>query len=155
MVASNKDRFNKPLSVYGGDTFFTKISTGDTDGRLFIFESTRDKEGGPPLHYHFDQDEWWYVVSGEFLIKVGEETYHAKAGDSVYGPRMVPHTFAKIGEGEARIILLFQPAGKMEDFFKAVAEGSVGKMSDAERDSFREAHGFKHVGPPLKQLKKP
>jgi mannose-6-phosphate isomerase-like protein (cupin superfamily) len=112
------------------------------------------KEGGPPLHFHYDQDEWWYVISGEFLIRVGEETYHAKPGDSVFGPRRVPHCFAKIGEGEAKIILLFQPAGKMEEFFIAVNEGRLEKMSDAEKDQFRKDCGFEHVGPPIEIPKK-
>ena len=101
------------------------------------------------MHFHYSQDEWWYVITGEFLIKVGDETYHAKPGDCVFGPRGIPHCFAKIGTGEAKIILLFQPAGKMEAFFKAVNEGKLEKMSDEEKDKFRIEHGFKHVGPPL------
>lgn len=31
----------------------------------------RETEGWPILHTHFEQDEWWYVLEGEFLIKVG------------------------------------------------------------------------------------
>src|SRR5688500_1563544 len=89
-VAAGKDRFGRPLKVFGSDTFFCKVSSTDCDGGLYIFESTRLDEGGPPLHYHYTQDEWWYVLSGEFLIKVGNETFHAHAGDSVFGPRQVP-----------------------------------------------------------------
>lgn len=153
-VDSGKDRFDKPLALYEGDTFYSKVSATDTNGDLYIFDSTRIKEGGPALHYHYSQDEWWYIISGEFLIKVGDETYHAKAGDSVFGPRGVPHTFAKVGEGEGKLIMLFQPAGKMEKFFKAVSEGLVAKMSDEEKQKFRKAHGFEQVGPPLTYLKK-
>ena len=147
-VDNGKDRFGKTLTLFEGDTH-CKISTADTDADLYIMESTRTKPGGPPLHFHYDQDEWWFVISGEFLIKIGEETYHAKAGDSVFGPRRVPHTFAKIGSGDAKVIMLFQPAGKMEDFFKALSAGEVAKMSDQEKDKFRKAHGFEHIGPPL------
>ena len=153
LVKSGKDRFDKPQILFGSDTFYNKVSTKDTDGDLFIFESTRITEGGPPLHYHYSQDEWWYILSGEFLIKVGDELYTAKAGDSVFGPRGVPHTFAKIGEGEGKLLMLFQPAGKMEEFFTAVAEGRVGKMTDEEKDKFRKEHGFVHMGPPLTHLK--
>ena len=64
------------------------------------------------------------------------------------------HSFAKIGEGEAKIILLFQPAGKMEEFFKAVNEGKFEKMSDDQKNKFRIEHGFEHVGPPLTIPKK-
>jgi mannose-6-phosphate isomerase-like protein (cupin superfamily) len=127
MVAAGKDRFDKQLSLLQGDTFFTKISTQDTNGDLYVYESTRVKEGGPSHHVHFEQDEWWYVLHGEFVIKVGEKIYQAKAGDSVFGPRMVPHSFAKVGEGEAKLLMIFQPAGKMEEFFKKVSTGSNSK----------------------------
>ena len=153
-VQAGKDRHNTPFTRQPGDLIYNKVSTSDTDGDLYIFDTTRIKEGGPPLHFHYSQDEWWYVITGEFLIKVGEETHHAKPGDCVFGPRGVPHTFAKIGEGEAKIILLFQPAGKMEEFFKAVNEGKLEKMSDDEKNKFRNEHGFEHVGPPLTIPKK-
>ncbi|MEZ2444644.1 cupin domain-containing protein [Chitinophaga sp. RCC_12] len=153
-VKAGMDRFNKSINLLEGDTFYTKVSSKDTDGDIYVFESIRMKEGGPSLHFHFDQDEWWYVLKGEFLIKVGDVTYEAKPGDSVFGPRKVPHSFSKIGEGEARLLMFFQPAGKMEEFFIKLSEGSAKNMSEEELDRFREEHGFKRVGPPIKYLKK-
>ena len=149
MVSNGNDRFSKPLSLFEGDKFYCKVSGKDTEGDLYIFDSTRLKEGGPPLHFHYNQDEWWYIISGEYLIKVGEETFHAKAGDCVFGPRGVPHTFAKVGEAESKLIMLFQPAGKMEDWFNLVNDGVVAKMSEEEKDKARKEHGFEHIGPPL------
>lgn len=152
-VDAGKDRFGKNLSLFEGDTFSCKVSTKDTDGDIYMFESTRIKNGGPALHVHPSQDEWWYVLQGEFLIKVGDETHRVKAGDSVFGPRGVPHCFAKIGEGEARLLMFFQPAGKMEEFFHAVSEGKMANMSEGEANTFRKAHGFERVGPPIGYLK--
>ncbi|WP_143306199.1 cupin domain-containing protein [Chitinophaga vietnamensis] len=152
-VAAGKDRHDKAFSLFEGDTFYTKVSTQDTNGSLYIFESTRDKKGGPPLHFHYEQDEWWYVMEGEFLIKVGEDVFHAKPGDSVFGPRMVPHAFAKINDGNARIMITFQPAGKMEENFRAISEGLTKNMTEQERAAFRKAHGFEVVGPALGYLK--
>ena len=106
-VDSEKGRLGKNISLFEGDTFTCKVAGKDTDGNIYVFESTRVKKGGPSLHYHFDQDEWWYILSGEFLFKVGEQTFTAKAGDSVFGPRKVPHTFSKLGEGEARLLMLY------------------------------------------------
>src|SRR5687768_3393881 len=81
-VQNGKDRHNSHLTRQPGDLIYNKVSTADTEGDLYIFDTTRIKKGGPPLHFHFDQDEWWYVISGEFLIRVGDETWHANAGDS-------------------------------------------------------------------------
>lgn len=152
-VKAAQDRTNQPMALFEGDTFLTKIATADTDGDLYVYESRRMKEGGPMHHYHFAQDEWWYVLEGEFLIKVGDTVYEAKAGDSVFGPRIVPHSFAKVGAGEGRLLMIFQPAGKMEECFRKISQGATRGLSEAEQDTFREAHGFKRVGPPLKQLK--
>lgn len=153
-VAAGKDRFDKPISLFEGDTFHTKVSTKDTDGDVYVFESTRVKEGGPSFHLHFDQDEFWYVLKGEFLFKVGEETFTAKAGDTVFGPRRVPHAFAKIGKGEGRLLMFFQPAGKMEEMFRKISEGVTRNMSEEQQDQFRAEHGIKRVGPPLTYFKK-
>jgi mannose-6-phosphate isomerase-like protein (cupin superfamily) len=152
-VEAGKDRFDKSISLLEGDTFYTKVSTKDTAGDLYIYESTRVKEGGPALHYHTEVDEWWYILKGEFIIKVGDETFKVKAGDSVFGPRRVPHAFAKIGKGEGKLLMLFQPAGKMEEFFKAISEGVPSKMTQEQKEEFRRKHGVVWVGPALTNLK--
>ena len=68
-VDAGTDRFDKSISLFEGDTFYSKVATKDTDGDMYVFESTRIKEGGPILHTHYEQDEWWYILQGEFLIK--------------------------------------------------------------------------------------
>jgi mannose-6-phosphate isomerase-like protein (cupin superfamily) len=142
MVKADKDRFGQSLEIFGGDKFSTKVSTRDTNGAFYVFESTRLKKGGPGLHVHKEQDEWWYVIEGEFSITVGENTYQAKAGDSIFGPRMVPHKFSKTNEGKSRLIIMFQPAGRMEEFFKKVSNGALQKLTNSELNSLCKEHGF-------------
>ena len=154
-VDAGKDRFEKPITLFEGDIFLTKVSTKDTDGDLYMYESSRVKKGGPALHFHYNQDECWYVLEGEFLIKVGDQLYQAKAGDTVFGPRGVPHAFAKTNEGNARLLMTFQPAGKMEEFFIAASEGKLAKMTPAEQFDFKKQHGFEPVGPALIYQKAP
>jgi mannose-6-phosphate isomerase-like protein (cupin superfamily) len=153
-VVSGQDRFEKPISFFAGDTFYTKVSTKDTDGGVYVFESNRLKEGGPSYHLHFDQDEFWYVVQGEFLFKVGEETFTATGGDTVFGPRKIPHAFAKVGRGEGKLLMFFQPAGKMEDMFRKISEGATKNMTEEQQEKFREEHGIKRIVPPLTYLRK-
>jgi len=154
-VDSGKDRSEKPMQLFEGDTFYTKVSTVDTDGDLYVYESTRVKKGGPNLHMHPDQDEWWYIIEGEFKIKVGDQLFEVKAGDSVFGPKGVPHTFTKVGdEGVGRMLTTFQPAGKMEACFEALSKGAMKGKTETEQDEFRRQHGFIRVGPPLEYYKK-
>ncbi|RYF99946.1 MAG: cupin domain-containing protein, partial [Chitinophagaceae bacterium] len=68
--------------------------------------------------------------------------------------RNVPHSFAKVGEGEGRLLMFFQPAGRMEEFFTKLSQGVAKNMTEAEQDKMREEHGFKRVGPPIKNFKK-
>ena len=152
-VNAGKDRFGKSISLFEGDTFDCKISGKDTDNDLYVFESIRRKKGGPAEHVHYDQDEWWYVLTGEFMVKIGGESFQLKAGDSVFGPRKIPHAWAKTSEGEARLLMIFQPAGKIEDYFKAASEGVLARMSVDEQNEFRKSHGFERVGPALNYLK--
>ena len=60
---------------------------------------------------------------------------------------MIPHAFAKTDDGRAKLLMVFQPAGKMEEHFKAVNRGALSKLSEEEKDKFRQANGFKVVGP--------
>jgi len=149
------DRAQNPMHLFDGDTFYTKVSTRDTDGDMYVYESTRVKKGGPNLHVHYEQDEWWYILEGEFQIKVGDQLFHAKPGDSVFGPRGVPHAFTKIGDDTpAKMLITFQPAGIMEACFQALSDGLMKGKSEAELDAFRKQHGFERVGPPLDYYKK-
>jgi mannose-6-phosphate isomerase-like protein (cupin superfamily) len=154
VVKAGKDRSDKPLSLMEGDTFFTKVSGKDTDGDLYVFESIRVKEGGPSFHMHLEQDEYWYILKGEFLFKVGDEEFMAREGDSVFGPRMVPHAFAKVGEEEAKLLITFQPAGRMEELFQKISEGKAHGLTEEQQAGFVAEHGLKRIGPPLRQTKK-
>lgn len=42
-----------------------KISTQETGGNFFLFEHSNLHLGGPPLHFHYEQEEWFYVMEGE------------------------------------------------------------------------------------------
>ncbi|MBS1600255.1 MAG: cupin domain-containing protein [Bacteroidetes bacterium] len=148
---SGKDRYQEELLIMGG-RFDCKVSAKDTDGDLCIYDTVREEKGGPALHIHHNQDEWFYVIKGEFIVKVGEDTFHIKDGDSAFAPRTIPHAFAKISEGEAQMLVLFQPAGSMEDFFLQMSK--LGKdIPKNQEQTLRElwrTHGMEIVGPPLK-----
>src|SRR6187551_2035586 len=71
-VDSGKDRFNDKnfYTLTGGAKADCKVSTSDTDGDLYIMEAFRNTKGGPRLHFHYSQDEWLFVVEGEYKAKV-------------------------------------------------------------------------------------
>lgn len=150
-VEAGKDRYQEELLIMGG-RFDCKVSSKDTDGDLLIYDTTRQEKGGPALHIHHSQDEWFYVIKGDFIVKVGDDTFTLSAGDSAFAPRTIPHAFAKTSEGEAQMLVLFQPAGSMEDFFMQMAKlgKEIPKNQEQTLKELWRTHGMEIVGPPLK-----
>src|SRR3954469_13052484 len=70
-----------------------KISGADTDGEYGLLEVTVRAGEGSPWHVHPEEDEWFYVLEGEFTVYVGEERRSLPAGAFAFGPKGVPHTF--------------------------------------------------------------
>lgn len=145
VVLSGEDRFGDSHSL-GFSVIRFKTSTADTGGNLFMVEHSNLMPGGPPLHLHLEQDEWFYVMEGEVLFQVGEKRLQLKAGDSVLAPRKVPHTFTAVGPKPGKMLIAFSPAGKMEQFFRDVAVPNGPKMDAA---IFRK-YDMEYVGPPIK-----
>ncbi len=146
LVKAGEDRDNKPFKFLDA-TFNVKVSGKDNEGRCVIFDTLRPEKVGPPLHYHIDVDEWFFVREGEFKVRAGDEIARIKTGDSIYIPRNTPHAFVKTSEGTARLIVMHQPAGTMEEFFRTAS--NFPDQSVAFRQKFAEQHGIRIIGPAL------
>jgi quercetin dioxygenase-like cupin family protein len=145
VVKNKQSRFNEKTNVGGLNDI--KVSTKDTGGALSIFEYTSTIKGGPPLHIHHFQDEIFFIQQGDYIFQVGDEKHKLTAGDTIFLPRNVPHAFAQVSD-TGKLFYLFNPAGKMEDFFRAL--GSIkGIPPPAVAAKIFEAHDMKIVGPPL------
>lgn len=127
-----------------------KVGTQQTQDGLFLIEQQFIKKGGPPRHMHPRQDEWFYVMAGEFIFEVGEpgaeKRISMKAGDSLLAARGIPHVFAYVSDEPGRMLIGFTPAGKIEAFFRKVAiDGAPVPLTKA----VLEEHDMVFVGPPL------
>lgn len=147
VVKASESRFKEKTLIGGKNPNDIKISAKDTGNNLAIFEYVGHEKGGPPLHVHLKQDEVFYIVEGEYLFQVGDEQHNLKAGDTIFLPRNVPHTFAQLSE-QGKMFFLFQPAGKMEDFFRA-NEAMSGPPTPEQGAKLFADHEMKVVGPPL------
>ena len=153
-VGAGKDRFNEGFT-HDGTKIDCKVSAKDTDGAMCVLEVN---DTGWTRHVNPDQDEWIYVVDGEVELEVGKKRFHLGARESMFIPRNVEHAWGGI---PAKIINTYQPAGKVEEFFQALAkfkglptrEQIVEKTYTPEQieglKRLFEAHGMKVTGPPL------
>jgi mannose-6-phosphate isomerase-like protein (cupin superfamily) len=144
MVAGGQDRFGQ-LRDLGISRITFKVGHGDST-ELFIAENLMHAKGGPARHIHHTQDEWFFVRQGEFTIEVGQERHLLKPGDSIWGPRGIPHVWEYTSEGPGSILFVYNPAGKIEAFFEALAKLNSVAPSNAQ---FWRAYDMEYVGPPL------
>ena len=150
-VSDTESLMNGQIIPIGSDGQSScKVSTKYTDGDLSFFSTTASHniKGGPPLHMHFNQDEVFYVVQGEFIIQVGEDKFQMNEGDTLLAPRQIPHTFSKVGDKQGKLLTIFQPSGKMEDFINRLNAFKEMPKPDEFAKLFEE-HDMKIVGPPL------
>jgi mannose-6-phosphate isomerase-like protein (cupin superfamily) len=143
-VAAGEDRFDEQRGL-GISSIAFKVSGQDSSG-LFILENTFHAKGGPARHLHYEQDEWFYALDGEFLFEVGTERFRLNPGESLLVPRQVPHVWASVAATGGRILVAFVPAGSMEAFFREVTQANAMPAQDPE---LWRAHGIELLGPPL------
>jgi quercetin dioxygenase-like cupin family protein len=71
-----------------------------------VLEMTLPVGAAPPQHVHSDQDDSHFLLEGQMVVRCGDQTRLAQAGDWVSMPRGVPHTFRVVGDRPARILLV-------------------------------------------------
>jgi quercetin dioxygenase-like cupin family protein len=133
VVAAERARLGYRLGIEEGEAYWllgmleiVKISGADTDGAYGLVEVTVRAGEGSPWHVHPEEDEWFYVLEGEFTVYVGERRMSLPAGSFALGPKGVPHTFIAETEG-ARALIGFQPF-HFEGFLKEVGEPATERV---------------------------
>jgi len=135
-VTEGKDRFDERIEI-SGDLAACKVSAQDTHGAMCVFEFTGGQAG--PRHLHHDQDEWMYIIEGEFDVEIGGQLLRAHPGDTVFLPRKVAHGW--------------MPVGKMDDFFREVGRFTTTPIHEVlgieGMVTLFKSHGMELSGAPL------
>ncbi len=147
IVNSGQSRFGEVVKFLGVHPNDLKISSKDTGGQLSVFEYTGFGKVGPMLHIHFEQDEIFMIIEGQYRFVVGTDTHILKAGQTIFLPRGIPHTWIQLTD-RGKMIYFLQPAGKMEEFFSYMNKLKE-RPSPEEMDRIHAEHQMKVVGPPL------
>jgi quercetin dioxygenase-like cupin family protein len=125
-----------------------KVTNEDSAGACSLFELVARLQAGPPRHIHHREDEWYYVLAGEFLFEVGGVRHTLPVGGSIWAPRDIPHVWANTSTTKGRVILMCQPGG-FENFFDAFVKGMIDKLSPAQMEQIHARYGMEMLGPPL------
>lgn len=101
-----------------GDIQTIKLSGKDTAGKFTIFENNNPPGVGIPLHVHTNEDEVFRILEGEMEFIVEGNTNLLKAGDTIFLPRKIPHSFRVVGKQNAKAIVTIIPSGIEEMFIQ-------------------------------------
>ncbi|MBI1843537.1 MAG: cupin domain-containing protein, partial [Actinobacteria bacterium] len=82
----------------------------DTAGGLAIMEQQARRGFSPPRHVHHREDSALLVLDGAITVVIGDERRQVGAGEFVWLPRDVPHTF-RVDSDTVRQLELVTPAG--------------------------------------------
>lgn len=75
-----------------------------------------------PPHIHPDQDEFVYVLSGTYTIRLDGVEKTATAGDLVVMPRGIPHGLFNLSGEEATCLFWVAPTRDLKALFEAIHE---------------------------------
>ena len=128
-----------------------KLTSELSGGSCSAFELSANPQTGPYLHVHHSLDEWYYVLSGEFRFKAGDQPHTLPTGASIWLPRGVPHVWANTSAQEAKLVLICLPGG-FEKFFEEMGStmaGATAASSEEKMKAVMARHGMELLGPPL------
>lgn len=98
-----------------------KISSQDTAGKWSLLEYLAPpKFAGPPLHWHKETHEVFYVLAGIVTFRLGDDVFEGEPDSMVYIPKGVLHTFSNQQDKPARFLMFVTPGG-FDEYFKELA----------------------------------
>jgi len=125
-----------------------KVTSEDSGGACTVLELNALPRSGPFLHVHHREDEWYYVLSGEFIFRASSEEFSLLPGGSIWLPRGIPHVWANTATTEGKLILMCQPGG-FEKFFDEIGNVPMSKKSPDTMKDLMAKYGMEMLGPPI------
>jgi mannose-6-phosphate isomerase-like protein (cupin superfamily) len=101
--------------------------------RPIVIEHHLSAESAPPLHLHHELEDSYYLLTGSLAVRCGDDSFVATAGDYVFQPAGVPHTFRVLGE-EAVLLQTHAGAAFLDFIRRAGTPFGEGKPDPASLD---------------------
>lgn len=144
-LTSSEGRTPQPLNILGAE-ILVKLADADTLGAVAIFHEIVPPLGGPPLHRHSYEDEWFYVLNGEITLEIDGERKLVYAGGSAFAPRGTVHAFKNFNDSPAEMLAVVTPS-RFHMFFEELSSLSTPDIEGMER--LANDYGIDILGPSL------
>lgn len=114
--------FSSPPTVERGNI----VNSEYTGGEYELADGFLPPQEGPPPHRHFENDEAWYVLSGQVAFQSGDQSFVATPGDFIYAPKGELHSFQNLETtpGATRIVQVTNPPGLLEYIVQLGMQGT-------------------------------
>lgn len=96
-VRKKGTRESKKIAAGQGTSMQVLVSS-DEAPNFALRKFSMEPHGGMPLHTNVVEHEQ-YIVKGSAVVMIGGEAFEVSAGDAVYIPSMVPHSYQAGKEG--------------------------------------------------------
>jgi len=108
-----------------------KLTSQQTGGAYYLFESIFEPGSGNRLHVHRREDEVGYVLEGALEIRLADRTLVVEAGSVARLPKNIPHAIRNPLNTPSRYLFMAIPAG-LDQWFDALdAARQEGSLDDA------------------------
>jgi mannose-6-phosphate isomerase-like protein (cupin superfamily) len=107
-----------------------KLTSQQTGGAYYLFESVFGPGNGNRLHVHRREDEVGYVLEGALEIRLADQTVVVGAGSIAHLPKNIPHAIRNPLKTPSRYLFMTIPAG-LDQWFDALdAARNNGALDD-------------------------
>jgi hypothetical protein len=124
-----------------------KADADGTGGVVSVLEATEPPGFGPPDHVHDDSAEAFYVLDGEYVMRLDGDEVRCPAGSFVFIPVGVPHGF-RVGDVPSRKLNFYFPAAMIGYFDALAAALARADVTEGELAAIAQAHRMQIIGPP-------
>jgi quercetin dioxygenase-like cupin family protein len=108
-----------------------RLTSRQTGGACYIFESAFDPGTGNQLHVHRREDEIAYVLEAAVEVRLRDQTLVLDAGGIARLPKNIPHAIRNPLETPSRYLFIAIP-GDLDRWFDALADAKRdGALDDA------------------------
>lgn len=119
-----------------------KLTSQQTGGAYYLFETAFDPETGNQLHVHRHEDEIGYVLEGALEVRLRDQTHVLEAGGMARLPKGLPHAIRNPLTTPSRYLFLAIPGG-LDRWFDAVARAKRdGSLDDARFRKLSDEFGI-------------
>jgi mannose-6-phosphate isomerase-like protein (cupin superfamily) len=98
----------KRANINDAPTWFAVLQTAERS-QIATMRLAPEKSSGPKGNEHPNSEQILYVVNGEILAEVGEESALLRSGDGIIVPRGIAHKFSNLSASPAVTFNVYAP----------------------------------------------